>query len=192
MNVRRVLVALLALLSLSACHGAAADKPIIPVAHVNLKRYMGRWYVIAAIPTSIERNDYNPVETYRLQPNGSICTVFRFRRGSFAARLHTVHSTATVVPHTGNAQWKVHLFWLLRLQYLVGWLSPHYSRVIVARDARDYVWLMARTPHITASQYRAMVARVAAMGYDIKKLRKSPQRWPEPEGPRPSSAALCR
>ncbi|EQD55936.1 Lipocalin-like domain protein, partial [mine drainage metagenome] len=58
-------------------------------------------------------------------------------------------------------------------------------RVIVARDARDYVWLMARTPHISRHDYAAMVARVAAMGYDVSKLRKSPQRWPEPSGPRP-------
>jgi apolipoprotein D and lipocalin family protein len=191
MTARHLALALLAGLGLAACHSAAADKPIIPVAHVNLKRYIGRWYVIADIPTSIERDDYNPVETYRLEPDGSICTVFRFRRGSFEARLRTVHSTATVVAHTGNAEWHVHLFWLLRLQYLVAWLSPDYSRVIVARDARDYVWLMARTPHISQPAYRAMVARVAAMGYDIAKLRKNPQRWPEPEGPRPSSAALC-
>ena len=188
----RVALALFAALALAACRGAAADKPIVPVAHVDLARYVGRWYVIAAIPTRIERDDYNPVETYRLEPDGSICTVFRFRRGSFTARLHTVHSTATVVAHSGNAEWHVHLFWLLRLQYLVAWLSPGYRRVIVARDARDYVWLMARTPHISVRAYRAMLARVAAMGYDLAKLRKSPQRWPEPGGPRPSSAGVCR
>ncbi len=189
----RVTLVLLAGLSLAACRmSASARPPIVPVAHVDLSGYMGRWYVIGAIPTRIEHDDYDPVETYRLERNGSICTVFRFRRGGFAARLRTVHSTATVVAHTGNAEWHVHLFWLLRLQYIVAWLAPDYSRVIVARDARDYVWLMARTPHISRHDYAAMVARVAAMGYDVSKLRKSPQRWPEPSGPRPPDARLCR
>lgn len=187
----RAALLLLAVLGLAACRGAAAEKPIVPVAHVDLSRYMGRWYVIAAIPTRFERDDYDPVEHYRLEPDGSICTVFRFRRGRFTAPLKTIHSTATVVSHTGNAEWKVHLFWLLRLQYLVAWLAPDYSRVIVARDARDYVWLMARTPQISRRAYAAMVARVAAMGYDVSKLRKSPQHWPEAAGPRPSDAALC-
>ena len=185
-------VALLAVLGLAACRSTAAQRPIIPVAHVDLSRYMGRWYVIAAIPTRIERRDFNPVEDYRRMADGSICTVFRFRNGDFASRLHTVHSTATVVTGTGNAEWRVHLFWLLRLQYLVAWLAPDYSEVIVARDARDYLWLMARAPHISRHDYQAMVERVAAMGYEVARLRKSPQQWPEPGGPRPSDAAVCR
>ncbi len=192
MRVAHTAIALLGALGLAACRGSAADRPIAPVAHVDLARYVGRWYVIAAIPTRIERDDYNPVETYRLEPDGSICTVFRFRRGSFTAKLRTVHSSASVVAHSGNAEWHVHVYWLLRLQYIVAWLAPDYSRVIVARDARDYVWLMARTPHISHHDYEAMVARVAAMGYDVARLRKNPQHWPEPGGLRPSSAALCR
>ncbi|EQD48463.1 outer membrane lipoprotein, partial [mine drainage metagenome] len=90
----RVTLVLLAGLSLAACRmSASARPPIVPVAHVDLSGYMGRWYVIGAIPTRIEHDDYDPVETYRLERNGSICTVFRFRRGGFAARLRTVHST---------------------------------------------------------------------------------------------------
>jgi apolipoprotein D and lipocalin family protein len=51
---------------------------------------------------------------------------------------------------------------------------------------------MARTPQISRPDYDAMVAKVAAMGYPVSKLRKSPQRWPEPSGPRPSFASICR
>ena len=182
---------LIAAFGLTACRARASERPIPPVSHVNLARYMGRWYVIAAIPTRIERDDYDPVEHYRLEPDGSICTVFRFRVGSFDAPLRTVHSTATVVERSRGGEWRVHLFALFRLQYLVGWLAPDYSEVIVARDARDYVWLMARTPRVSSRAYAAMVRRVAAMGYDVRKLRRSPQRWPEPQGPRPPDAGEC-
>jgi apolipoprotein D and lipocalin family protein len=179
MRYSKKLISLLLVLGLAACHSAVAQKPIKPVSHVDLSRYMGRWYVIAAIPTRFGHDGYNQVETYRLQPNGDIDTSFRFRDGGFDGPLKTLHSTATVVPGSADAQWTVHLFWLLHEQYIVGWLAPDYSRVIVARDARDYVWLMARTPHIPAEEYRDMVERVRAMGYDVGALRRVPQRWPD-------------
>ncbi len=177
----RKLIGLCLALALPACRSAIAERPIRPVRHVELSRYMGRWYVIASIQTGFGGSGYDQVETYRLQPDGDIRTSFRFHRGGFVGPLKTIHSTATVVPGSGNAEWTVHLLWLLREQYIVAWLAPDYSRVIVARDARDYVWLMARTPQICASDYRAMAARVRAMGYDLARLRKVPQRWPAGE-----------
>jgi apolipoprotein D and lipocalin family protein len=86
---------------------------------------------------------------------------------------------ATVVAGSGNAEWRVHLLWVLREQYIVAWLAPDYGAVIVGRNARDYMWLMARTPQIPAGEYRRLLERVKAMGYDLSKVRKSPQRWPE-------------
>src|SRR5690348_1100079 len=74
---------LLGMLSLAACAGAA--DPIQPVRDVDLSRYMGRWYVIASIPTRFERGGHNPVETYSRNADGTICTWFRQRRGSFDA-----------------------------------------------------------------------------------------------------------
>jgi apolipoprotein D and lipocalin family protein len=175
----RMLAAALAALSLVACHRALADKPLQPVSHVDLSRYMGSWYVIASIPTHFGRDGYNPVETYRREPDGEIFTSFRFRDGGFDGPIKTIHSVASIRPGSGNAAWDVHLFHVLREQYIVAWLAPDYSRVIVARDARDYTWLMARTPRIPPAAYSDMLARLKAMGYDLSKLRVSPQHWPE-------------
>ena len=60
----------------------------------------------------------------------------------------------------------------------MAYLDPH-SQTIIARDKRDYVWIMARTPTIPAADYNALVARVKAMGYNIGDLRKVPLSWPE-------------
>jgi len=177
---------------LAACQGANAGKPIPPVRHVDLARYMGSWYVIASIPTHFERNEFNPVETYTLQTDGSICTSFRFREGAFDGPLKKIHSMATTLPGTGNAEWRVHLFWVMRAQYIVAWLAPDYSAVIVARDARDYAWLMARTPHVSTAEYALMLARLKAMGYGLAKVRKSPQSWPEAGADPSSFGDSCR
>lgn len=178
--------------SLAACHGAHAGRPIAPVSHVDLPRYMGSWYVIASIPTRFGRNGYNPVETYRLEPDGSICTSFRFREGGFGAPVKKIHSVATVLAGSRNAEWRVHLFWVLREQYIVAWLAPDYGAVIVARDARDYMWVMARRPQVPAAEYRSLLAHVQAMGYDLSKVRKAPQRWPEAGDERASFSDSCQ
>lgn len=170
---------------------AQAAQPIQPVSHVDLSRYMGRWYVIASIPSKPERGGHNAVETYRLNPDGSVCTWFRLRPGSFEAPVKLIHSTASIVPGTGNAQWSVHLYWLLRLQYLVGWLKPDYSQVMVVRDKRDYLWYMARTPQVSDADYRAMLDRAKAMGYDVKNVVKVPQRWPETSSGRDTFEGKC-
>lgn len=170
-------IAALAMFSLTACAGTAA--PIPPVRGVDLSRYMGRWYVIASIPTRFERGGHNAVETYVRNPDGTICTWFRQRPGSFDAPAKLLHSTASVLPGSGNGEWRVRFFMFLRTQYLVGWLKPDYSQVLVVRDARDYLWYMARTPEVPAADYQAMLERAKAMGYDTARIEKVPQRWPE-------------
>ncbi len=52
--------------------------------------------------------------------------------------------------------------------------------MIVGRSKRDYVWVMSRTPTVSEAQYRGFEEQVATLGYDTAKLRRVPQRWPEP------------
>lgn len=160
--------------------GACANDlpPITPVPHVGLSRFMGDWYVIASIPTRFEKNAYNALEVYKLKPNGEVATSFRYRDGSFDGEKKDIHSTGIVKDGTGNAVWGVQVVWPLKAQYVVAYLRDDYSQVIVARDARDYTWVMARTPTVSPSDYKTLVARVNALGYDVSKLRKVPQQWP--------------
>jgi len=180
---------LLATLSLTACAGTA--DPIQPVRGVELSRYMGRWYVIASIPTRFERGGHNPVETYSRNADGTICTWFRQRPGSFDTPVKLLHSTASVVAGSGNGEWRVRLFVFLRTQYLVGWLKPDYGQVMVVRDARDYLWYMARTPQVSGADYQAMLERARSMGYDVAKIVKAPQRWPENDAGSHTFAGAC-
>jgi len=166
-------------MALALAANASAVAPLAPPKKLDLPGFMGRWYVIASIPTRFERDGYDAVETYRLQDDGSICTSLRFRPHRFDAPVRQIQSRATVVPGSGNAEWKVHLFWFMQAQYLVGWLAPDGSQVLVVRDARDYLWYMARTPTVSPADYQAVLARARALGYDVAKVRRTPQRWPE-------------
>ena len=53
-----------AALFLSACNSEEGD--LATVDYVDLERFMGDWYVIANIPTFLEKGAHNAVETYEL------------------------------------------------------------------------------------------------------------------------------
>ena len=124
-------------LVMAGCGSYAGDlAPVKPVAAVDLPRFMGKWYVIASIPTHFEKSAYNAVETYTLQQDGNVNTIFRFRDGAFETPVKTIHSTGYVKDDTGNAVWGVQVFWPVKAQYIVAYLKDDYSQTIVARDAR--------------------------------------------------------
>lgn len=158
--------------------GCGADAPMPHVAHVDLQRYMGPWYVIASIPSFFERRAYDAVESYAWRPDGTIQTTFRYRDGSFDAPVKTMRPVGTVQPGTGQAVWGMQFIWPIKAEYIVAYLDPDYQTVIVARSKRDYVWIMSRTPSLAPQAYQQLVQRVAALGYDTSKLRKVPQQWP--------------
>ena len=76
------LISLLVGLSTALISGCAGQNPspIKPVAYVNLNQFMGDWYVIACIPTVIETEAYNAIESYQLKKDSSINTTFIFRK----------------------------------------------------------------------------------------------------------------
>jgi apolipoprotein D and lipocalin family protein len=169
----------------AGCAARGPARPIEPVAHVDIDRFMGDWYVIASIPTVMEREAVNPVESYRRGEGDRIETVFRFRKDGVAGKLETMTPVGFVRPGTGNAVWGMQFIWPVKAEYIIAALAPDYSDTIVARNKRDYVWIMARTPSLPQARYEALVQQVARMGYDTTRLVRPPQQWPEPS-PRPA------
>lgn len=177
----RTLSLSLAAMALTACTSMRlAHPPLKTVAQVDLPRYMGDWYVIANIPPSIEKGAHNSIENYRLDEDGNVPTVFTYRKDSFDGPVKTLKSKAFVRKPESNAEWGVQFIWPIKAEYLVVYLSEDYSQVIVARNKRDYVWMMARTPSISDQDYAALRTRISNMGYDVSQLQKVPQRWPDP------------
>lgn len=143
---------------------------------VDLPRFMGDWYVIAHIPTFIEADAYDAVEHYELRPDGTIATTFTFRKGGSDGPLKTYKPVGYVRDQVTHATWGMQFLWPFKAEYLIAYLNAGYTQTIIARSARDYVWIMARTPTISQADYDQDVARVAAFGYDTSKLRKVPQK----------------
>ncbi|NYZ61723.1 lipocalin family protein [Luteimonas sp. SJ-16] len=160
---------------LAACGGNRVKDPIPPVPQVDVERFMGDWYVIAQIPTRLEREAYDSVETYTLREDGKVDTTFRYRDGGFDEKIKTLHPVGTMREGTGNAIWGMQFVWPIKAEYVIVYLDEDYQQTIVGRSKRDYVWLMARTPAIPEADYAAHIARIRALGYDVSKIRRVPQ-----------------
>ena len=161
-------------LMLSAC----SSSPAIPVAErVDLERFMGDWYVIANIPTSMEKGAHNAVESYRRDADGSIATTFTYRDGAFDGPEKVMRPRGFVRDHESNAIWGMQFVWPIKAEYLIAHVDAAYTETIIARSRRDYVWIMARTPQIPEADYERLARKVADLGYDVSKLERVPQRW---------------
>ena len=176
----RTTTLLLCLTLLTGC--AASLPPLKTVEKVDLNRFMGAWYVIACIPTFIETDSYNGVETYTLNPDCTVDTVFTFRKGSFDGPLKRYNPRGFIVDTVNNSTWGMRFIWPIKAEYLITRLTPDYRLTVIGRNNRDYVWIMARTPEIPEEEFQQVVQELAGQGYDTSKLRKTPQKWPDAEG----------
>lgn len=169
--------------------GCAADAPVLEtVDYVDIERFMGDWYVIASIPTFLEDESHNAVESYALNDDGSIATTFTFCEGSLDGEMKQYHPTGFVRDSQSNAVWGMQFIWPVKADYRIVWLSPDYSQTVIARNKRDYVWIMARTPRIAETDYERLVDFVGTIGYDVNELRKVPQ---EPREPGMAPGEVC-
>ena len=183
----KVLITMSLLSLLSACRSSHA--PLTTASQVDLPKFMGDWYVIANIPTSIERGAHNAVESYRLDSDGSIATTFTFRDGAFDAKLKRYCPRGFVRDTGSNAIWGMQFIWPIKADYRIVYVSPDYQRTIIGREKRDNVWVMARTPTLGEAELQDLRERVAKEGYDMAEYALVPQQWPEPPGAAPRGAA---
>lgn len=168
-------------LSLALLAGCSSIGPsrIQTATDVDLPRFMGDWYVIAHIPTFLERNAFNAVESYRLLEDGRIATTFSFRDGDYDGRSRTYKPTGFVTDTGSNAVWGMRFVWPIKAEYRIVYVDDDYKHTIIGRSKRDYVWIMARSPDIQPADMRELTRIIAAQGYDTTRLRRVPQRWQE-------------
>ncbi len=173
---RNKILLLLAGIALMGCQ-SAPEKPIRTVDYVDIERFMGDWYVIANIPTFIEKQAHNAVETYALDEDGTIATTFTFRKGGFDGEVKTYTPRGFIKDTESNAIWGMQFIWPIKADYRIVYLADDYSQTVIGRNKRDFVWIMARTPSIPDEDYQELLSLLEVEGYDISKVRKVPQQW---------------
>jgi apolipoprotein D and lipocalin family protein len=172
---RSSIIAVILALTLSAC--AASGPEMKTVDYVDIDRFMGDWYVIANIPTFLEKGAHNAVETYALNEDGSIQTTFTFRKDGFDGEKKQFNPKGFIKDTETNATWGMRFVWPIKADYRIIYLDEDYSKTVIARQRRDFIWIMARTPEIPDADYQQLVELAGSVGYDVSKIQRVPQKW---------------
>jgi apolipoprotein D and lipocalin family protein len=167
--------------TVAALTGCSTHPPMPTVDRVDLDRFMGDWYVVANIPTFLERGAHNAVERYALNPDGTVATTFTFREGGFDGEVKTYHPTGYIQDTETNALWGMQFVWPVKADYRIVYLDEDYTRTVIGRQARDYVWVMARAPDLSEAEYAEITEIIGELGYDTSKLERVPQDWSDAE-----------
>jgi len=152
-----------------------SKKELATVDEVDIKKFMGAWYVIAHIPLFPSKDAFNAVEQYRLGDSDQVDVLHTFNDGGFDGELKAFTPTAFPQHEGEEGVWGMRLIWPFKSDYRIIYLTDNYTETIIGRNKRDYVWIMARAPELNEDRYRALVQTVGQFGYDENKLRKVPQ-----------------
>ena len=96
--------------------------------------------------------------------------------GAFNGEQKTYHPVG-YVSENDNSLWGMQFIWPFKAEFIIAHVSEDYKSTIIARTARDYLWIMARSPEITQSQYTQLVSIASEIGYDISRIQRVPQNW---------------
>ena len=155
----------------------ASNPPPTVVQHVDLQRYMGRWFEIARFPdTPFEKGCVAATADYSLNKDGSVSILNSCRVGSFSGPLRTANGTAIVEDRTTNAKLVVTFegggppgpYWIFEL-------DKAYQYAAVGSPDRHFLWILNRTPQMDQDLYQSVLARLASKGFAISRLERTAQ-----------------
>jgi apolipoprotein D and lipocalin family protein len=158
-------------------HGPDGPPPR-PVAHVDLTRYLGRWYEVARKPNPEEdgrgRRAVDVVATYMPRADGTVTVHNVARDAGRDGRPRSITGRARALDETG-AKLKVIFFHLFGGDYWVLGLDPDYRWAVVGTPSRRRLWLLSRTPRLEPAEYDRCIAIAVAQGYAASEIVPTPQ-----------------
>ena len=169
----RLTACLLALL-LTGCASQVA--PPATVGSVDLQRYQGTWYEQARLPMFFQRHCAQSEAHYRLQDDGSVAVRNRclthdgeWQQADGRAEPQQAGQTDKLWVRFDN--WFAQLFPnVARGDYWVLYLDEGYQLALVGNPNREYLWLLSRTPQVSAETREQLLAEARARGYDTDAL----------------------
>ncbi len=142
------------------------------VPNVDLKKYAGKWYEIAAFPQRFQKGCTFTTAEYTLTEKGYVIVENKCRRDG---KETGIKGKAFVTKNSGNAKLKVQFFWPFRGKYWIIDLPEDYSYSVVSHPNKKYLWILSRKPQMEDSVYQQILNRLREKGFDLTKLKRTQQ-----------------
>lgn len=160
----------LAVLLLPVLLSACASAPVAPASSaLPLPPLMGTWYVIAHIPYFTERGHVAARDEYTLLGDGRIGVHYVYRTG-FRAPVKSLDATATVLPGTGNRDWRMRFFRVVPATQRILEVAPDGRWMLLATPDHELAWIFARTPDMDGPTYQELLRRLRGYGINSDKV----------------------
>ena len=143
------------------------------VEHVDIQRYMGRWFEIARYPNRFQRGCTASTADYTLQEDGTIHVLNQCRDIRKDGKVRSAEGKAWVTDPDTGARLKVQFFWPFRGDYWIIDLGEKYEYAVVGHPGRKYLWILSRTPEMDGQVYQGILERLVRNGYDPERLVKT-------------------
>jgi apolipoprotein D and lipocalin family protein len=141
---------------------------------IDLNKYSGKWFIIACIPSPVDKKWDYVAETYTINKKGNIDIYTTYiKEGSTKEK--SLRSIGFPHKETSNTFWDVQFIWPFTADYLIEECAPDYTYSIVGHPKKKYFYILARESKIPETLYSNLVERYKAQGYDMAKLRKLKQ-----------------
>lgn len=141
-----------------------------PVGGFEPERYLGKWYEIARLDHSFERNLTNVSATYTRIENGDIRV---YNRGFNTANQEwkEIEGKARFLGDETTGSLKVSFFGPFYGGYHIIELDREgYSYAMVTGPTRSYLWILSRTKMFDATLYSKLVSKADQWGFDTSEL----------------------
>lgn len=160
---------------------ALAARSEIPTAHyVDLNRYIGKWYEIASIPQSFQKQCVKNTTAEYSFAEDDLIKVLNSCETKTGDR-SVAEGRAKVVDQATNSKLKVTFVKLIKWVFAFGgnyWIldvSEDYSYALIGDPTLEYAWILARTPAVEKTKLVAIESKYKALGYDTCKILMSIQ-----------------
>jgi apolipoprotein D and lipocalin family protein len=154
---------------------------VATIAALDVPRYMGTWHEIAKFPNRFQAKCVaNTRARYLAQTDGSV-QVLNSCITADGSTIDALGLAKQVGPATSpKLQVRFAPAWLSWLPMVWGdyWvidLDADYQLAAVSDAKREYLWILSRTPQVNAKAYDALLERLKAQHFDVKKLEPTPQ-----------------
>jgi apolipoprotein D and lipocalin family protein len=160
---------LAALMGLSAC-STTPPEGMSPVSPFDITRYVGKWYEIARLDHSFERDLSDVSATYSQQDDGSVKVINRGYNTKHADWREAI-GRALFTGDTDRASLKVSFFGPFYGGYHVVALDQqNYRWAMVVGPDRDYLWILSKDKQLAPAVREQLLAQARSQGIDVSKL----------------------
>lgn len=164
------------MMGLWSCGGG---KELPTVKSLDLEKYSGKWYEIAKLPNSFEKNLKCISATYSIKEDGSIGVFNRGLDVSKSNKVDEIEGSAKVPDPSKPGEIKVTFFWPFYGDYFVFYLDKDYTTALVGSPSRKYFWLLHRNQSLSQDEYDRLIQLATNQGFDPTKIEKTLQDCPQ-------------